>query len=476
MSAWVLLGVTLLFVATLVVMFRYSHRAIEVESLTKASQMLDGTVQNIENMMDEVGVATKNMRWNVERHLDDPDAMPSYCIEFLENNPRVRACAIALEPHFYPDREELFMSYAYRKSGKDREIMLTNSPMALEPEVYGKVPYTGVNWYFIPMKVGQTCWVRPHAPNDTLLSSIVTCSTPLHNAEGRVVGVLAADIALEEMAKPVLETKPYPNSYSCMLGVQGTYIIHPDSTKLYHSLVSDIVKEEPDPRVEDLVKSMLAGETGCCHVTLQGEDCYVLYEGLNEGHWSACIVCPESDVFSGNARLLFYMLAIIFFGLLFIVAFCLVFVNQQLQPLNMLAKSAQRIARGNFSEPIPPTDRMDEVGNLQESFRSMQQSLAKNMDEMRQVSNELQRRNEELGKTYARVQEADRARTTLIHQIADKMIPPVLAIDSVVDSLKKNPQMKQKALRPLTEQVMMNIKTLTDLLDQLLKMPQKKTR
>ena len=221
---------------------------------------------------------------------------------------------------------------------------------------------------------------------------------------------------------------------------------------------------------------MLAGETGYRIVTLNKKECYVFYEGINDGHWSACIVCPESDIFSGNNRLLFYMVAIIFFGLLFIVAFCLLFVTQQLHPLNMLAKSAQRIARGDFSESIPQTDRRDEVGNLQESFRIMQQSLAKNIEEAQFVSDELQQQNDELNAAYAHVLEADHAGTNFIHKIADKMISPVLVIDSVVDQLRKNPQMKQKAIQPLADQMMANIKTFTNLLDQLLKIPQEKTR
>lgn len=476
MSVWVLLGVTLFYVAAVVVMFRFSHQAIEAEALEKAGQALDGTVQRIENRMAAVEVASRNMLWNVERHLDNPDGMASYCIEFLENNPGVEGCAIALDPAFCQNFGGLFMVYAYRSEKHDGDILLTNNPKALEPDLFGSAPYMAANWFFIPMKVGQTCWVRPHVPNDTILSSIVTCSTPIRNQKGEAVGIFAADISLDEMSRDVLSTKPYPNSSSCMLGVQGTYLIHSDSTKLYHRLISDLIKEEPDERIKGLVESMLAGETGYRIVTLNKKECYVFYEGINDGHWSACIVCPESDIFSGNNRLLFYMVAIIFFGLLFIVAFCLLFVTQQLHPLNMLAKSAQRIARGDFSESIPQTDRRDEVGNLQESFRIMQQSLAKNIEEAQFVSDELQQQNDELNATYAQVLEADHAGTNFIHKIADKMISPVLVIDSVVDQLRKNPQMKQKAIQPLADQMMANIKTFTNLLDQLLKIPQEKTR
>ncbi len=472
MGAWVLLGVALLFVAALSVMFRYSHQAVEKESLEKARQMLDGTVLYIDNVMHEVEVASINMCWNVEHHVDEPDKMANYCLQFLKDNPNVIGCEIAFEPNYYKGEDEFFMTYAYRDEG---EILMTKDPTVLEPNVYGTVPYVAVTWYFVPIRENTMCWVRPHAPNDTLLSSVVTCSTPIHDKTGRPVGVFAADISVAEMSNRVLSTKPFPNSYCAMLGVQGTYLVHPDSTRLYHKLVHDVVKESSDKRVKDLVDAMLAGKTGCSSVTLNGEDCYVLFEGMNKGHWSACIVCPESDILAGNDRLKAYMIVITMVGLLLILAFCLLFVTHQLQPLNMLAKLAQRIARGDFSEPIPPTDRKDEIGHLQESFRVMRRSLAQNREEVHKASDELRKHNEELREANVQIQEVDRMKTGLVHRIADKMIPPVVIIDGVVAMIQKNPRMDKKTIQPLTDQVMDQIKIITTLLDQLLKSPEKKS-
>jgi nitrate/nitrite-specific signal transduction histidine kinase len=133
----------------------------------------------------------------------------------------------------------------------------------------------------------------------------------------------------------------------------------------------------------------------------------------------------------------------------------------------MLVKSTQRIARGDFSESIPPTDRQDEIGNLQESFNTMQQSLAKNIEDSQKLSEELQHRNEELSATYEHVREADRIKTNFIHQMADKMIPPALFLDTAVDNMRKNPRMKPAAFRQLSDQAMQSIRTITTLIDQM---------
>lgn len=470
LSLWVLFAVAILFVATLIVVSRFSHQAIEKESLAKAQETLDGTAQRIENMLHKVEVATANMRWNVEHHLDDPNAMALYTQEIVKNNPDILACAIAFEPNYYKERGELFMTYSYRSDQEGGSIVTTQNPKEIEPRLYSSLPYPAHNWYFIPKQENTICWVRPHVPTETILSTIVTCCMPIHDKEGKPVGVLASDISVDWLSSTILSTKPYPHSYCAMLGVQGTYLIHPDSTRLYRTLVHDVVKDSPDPRVKDLVKSMLAGESGCRAVHLFDQDSYVLYQSINNGHWSACIVCPESDIFNANAQLQSSMGVIAVVGLLFIFCFCMFFVKRQLKPLHMLAKSAQRIAEGDFALTIPPTSRKDEIGALQNNFSAMQQALSKHIQQIQQIAKVLKERNETLIAISAQVQGAEHMKTGIIHKIADKMIPPSIAIDGAISELKaKHPNLQQKEIRPLSERVMTNVTIISDLLDEMAK-------
>ena len=327
---------TFLLVVALVVMFRYSHNAIEKESLAKAEQLLTRKVLTIENQMHRVEVATRTMRWNVEQHLDNPDAMVGYAMQMVRNNPDIMGCAISFEPFTYPEKGELYTTYAFRPEPQSDEILMTHDPFIIQPNEYKDVPYLAVNWYFIPIKENTTCWVRPHAPNDTINSTIVTCCMPIHNQEGETVGVLASDISVEDFNNTILYPKPFPESYCAMLGVQGTYIVYPDSTYLYHKMVRMQVANEPE-NVKEMVESMLSGEDGIRSVNLFGKDSYVLYKGLNNKHWSACMICPEKDIFSANRRYQVYMIVITLVGVLLIFFFILIFVRRQLTPLNMLA-------------------------------------------------------------------------------------------------------------------------------------------
>ena len=476
LSLLVLASVTIMFVAALVILFRYSHLTLENESLKKADRMLAGTVAQIDNQLHEVNVATRNMVWYIEQNLNNPDALAIYTRNLVQSNPNIVGCALAFEPNYYKEKGEFFITYTYWADEQNEELVTTHNPMTIEPNFNSSMPYVAHNRFFIPLKENTTCWIRPHAAGDSRLSATVACCTPIHNQEGRPVGVLSADISLAKLSNTILAIKPFPHSYCTVLGVQGTYLIHPDSTNLYHRMVSDIVKKCPDPRVGDLVKSMLAGESGRSLVELKEDTvCHVLYKSLNEGHWSACMVCPENEIFETNKRLQYITLTLTIIGLTIIFVFCFLFISRQLKPLSILAKAAQQIKRGDFSTMISPTDRQDEIGLLQSSFSTMQTSLVHHINEMNQISSELQQRNAELSAIKNQVEESNRMKTDLIHQIADKMIPPVKMIETAVNELCSNyANLTAEKIRAMAETVIANAKGITSLIDKMLQLPQKK--
>ena len=477
LGLWVSLSVAFITVAVMFVMLYFSRHSIGEEALEKAQQTLDCTVMNISNRMREIEIASKNMCWNVEHHLDEPDSMVTYCDRFITYNSGVVGCDIVFAPNYYKDKgkDEFFSTYVFRCREIGDSKLMTHDPTVLEPCELGEAPYVAANWYFIPMQADTTVWVRPHVPGETFLSNIVTCSTPIHDSTGRPVGVFAVDIALEDISRHVLETKPYPNSYCAMLGVQGTYIIHPDTAKLYHGLVSDVLKDEPDVRLKELVESMLAGETGYRQVTLNGEEHYVFYEALNEKHWSACIVCPESDIFAAyyKSRVAIIIAAII--GILCIFVFSIYFTLVQLKPLALLENSAKRIAECDFSDAIPASTRKDEIGKLQNSFCTMQKSLKQKVDEVSQVSEELRLHGERLTAAYEQAKAADRMKNDILHKHADKMIPPATVIDSTVNEIRNRKEFLVKAdLKKMNDKIVSNAQEIALVVNEMLQIHKEK--
>ena len=104
----------------------------------------------------------------------------------------------------------------------------------------------------------------------------------------------------------------------------------------------------------------------------------------------------------------------------------------------MLTKSAQRVADGNFSETVPDTQRDDEIGQLQELFKLMQQSLASKSAELEQLTTRLTTRSEELRWTLGHAQGSDRMKTSFLHYMTTQMTEPSDLIERSVMKLCNN--------------------------------------
>jgi methyl-accepting chemotaxis protein len=191
---------------------------------------------------------------------------------------------------------------------------------------------------------------------------------------------------------------------------------------------------------------------------------------MEELKWSAGIVYPEKDIFGEFTSLLFLVLFIALIGLLLLYLCCRLFIHRHLKPLIMLAEKAQRIAKGNFNEPIPDSHQQDEIGRLQANFQEMQRSLASNIGELEQLTTQLQEHTKGLRIAYDQAQKADRMKTAFLHNMSNQMISPSVAISNDVDALVGNgsdPSAIQDTAT-LAEDIRQNGNTITEVLNNLI--------
>jgi nitrate/nitrite-specific signal transduction histidine kinase len=135
----------------------------------------------------------------------------------------------------------------------------------------------------------------------------------------------------------------------------------------------------------------------------------------------------------------------------------------------MLTESAQRIARGNYNDPIPMSHHHDELGRLQDNFQQMQQSLASHIGELEQLTATLQERGDELRKAYDQAQKADRMKTAFLHNMTNQMVGPAGAINKDVAALSASGhEADAQEMNRLTDDIQQNGNAITCLLNDLL--------
>ena len=255
----------------------------------------------------------------------------------------------------------------------------------------------------------------------------------LDNTAERIKGIMDETDTLTEqsfhnlkrLSDAVTTLKPYPNSSAIMVGRDGKYLVHPDSTKLFRETIFSDAAPEAQRDIERLGRAMLAGRSGMVETIVDGRDAFIFYRPLERTEWSIAIVCPESDVFARYNRMITILWAIIGFGLLLLLIVCYQVVRRAIQPLKQLDYEAQRIAEGHFDTDLPEGTRHDSIGRLQNSFIRMQQSLATSVNDIISVNAELEQRNEELTRAYQLQLDTNRQRAAFIQKMYHEIRTPL---------------------------------------------------
>ena len=413
---------TLLMVA-LIIMFVFSRRLVKEEALLDASQTLEATVQQIDNILLDVEQASGNVYWKMMTHIDEPGMVEVYTRKLAEINPYISDCRVIWDT--------------------DSDAISTN----------------------------EACWIEPSSENNGVFSFLL----PIYKGQQKV-GVQKADLSPSLLSKIVLETKPSPNSFCTLLGKTGSFIVYPDSSILNKN-VFELANE--DPTVADAAESMLAGEKGYKSIKLYGETFYIFYKpfertivrgrSMTDLGWSAGIIYPEDDIFGDYNRLLYYVLIIAVVGLMLLLFLCRSFVHHQFLPLRQLGMSAQHVAEGRYDEPIPDSRQQDEVGRLQKHFLQMQQSLATRMGEMQQLSQTLKERGEVLQAAYEQAQGADRMKTNFLYNMSNQMMSPVSGICRSVMALSdSHKELSEEDTNQMVDDIRQQGLKITALLNQLI--------
>jgi len=383
LSVKVSLGVVffaaIIFTIALGYFFYQSREAVRQEAVNRASQILDKTSLRVEGILNRVEVATNIAEWLVQRHPDKADSMFVYSRGMLLNNPDFYNCSIAFEPYFFKDQGRYFSAYSKHVGDTIRTTQGGSD----------NYQYFFMDWYLMPTLLDKPCWTEPYIDIDvaTNTSEMVTsyCKA-IKDKQGKVIGVINTSLSLNWLSQTISATKPYPHSYSIMIGRGGTYFVHPDTTKITRQTIFTQTLEKEDTALTALGHAMQRGEEGVKQMMVNEKNCYVFYKPLGQTGCSMAIVCPETDIFGGFDRLRQTVMAIVFVGLVLMLYFFIRIITRELKPLRRLAKEAENIASGKLDVELPKFERIDEIGQLSQSFGNMQQSLVKYIEELKDTT------------------------------------------------------------------------------------------
>ena len=379
--------IVLLFVSSVGLLYIRSRQLVKHEALERAEKALDKTTLRVSCYLSEIEAVTENLKWIVSQS-PSPDSLLVFTRRIVTLSNNIDGCSITMEPDFFPPSIGRFSAYTVRKG----DSIITQRE--------GDYDYYSKVWYRTPKEQQRPCWIDPYNDyNAGTLSNddmIVSYCLPLTDKTGRFIGVISTNLSQTWLSKTIDENKPYPHSYCTILG--------------------------RDDRLPDI----------------SGEPCYVFQKILHQTGWQISLICPERDILGSYKRLGYIIFTVLTIGLILLLIFFMRSITRFVSPLNQLVSQSQYIASGHFGEPMARTRRTDLVGQLQNSFSTMQESLAEQIGQLQQANERAEERNRELLRLNNLAQEARHEKIAFLQDVSHQIRTPLNIIQGFLNVVLKD--------------------------------------
>lgn len=382
-----IIGTTaVLFMAAILTLGVVSYSMAYNSAIKETSAAMKSNFLEIEKVLGEVEAVTNSNAWLVEKFCENDTALLDVVSNLILSDSNIVSCAIGFEPYsVYPDKM-YYCPFAYfDEEGKVRTRMMGSDDY----------DYPLMDWYIIPAMLGHEYWSEPSLDSDGSGRLITSFSKPLYWNDGRLMGVIKADIDLQWLTDKIQSIKPYENSYTILAGRNGSYISHIDKSKILSETVYTGSLGVGDEKAIASIKQMMSGQTGVIRINRPEYKGFFIYGPLTNG-WTAALVCSYKDVFSKATRMNRISFLVAILGLILLYLTNKRIIGRHVQPITEFAYSALNISQGNFKARIPEVNSDDELGRLHDSLEYMERSINEYIRELRTTTASNERYESEL--------------------------------------------------------------------------------
>ena len=267
------------------------------------------------------------------------------------------------------------------------------------------------DWYIEAVSNdGKLVWLPTYL--DTYGNTCITAAIDYKDADGNIKGVVASDVALQDLIDDVMSMKIGDTGTCFILDADYNFIAHYDMDS--DSFNSDIYAHFDN---DDFINMLSTSNKGIIETVYEGINSYIAFSKLEETGWIFCASINTSEVTSpaDNAKAqsdlmtqqsqelmqtrIFNInkLFVIYFAVVGIILILVSFAvsGTITRPMQVLAKNVQGIGKGNFDHKIP-VESGDEVGSLAQRFNEMQDDLKTYMEDVKTATAEKERISTEL--------------------------------------------------------------------------------
>ena len=242
----------------------------------------------------------------------------------------------------------------------------------------------------------------------------ITCSKAFKNKSGKILGVCAVDMYIDDISDLILKYKIGKNGYNFIIDKNGNIVMHPE----YASIFQDESSFESFNLSESgLVNEILYKKSDVISAKIDDKNYYISFSPMEINDWTWVSTLPEEELMEPIYRIenlidaslekseksleKDFNFVIIVFLIVFLVSFVIIcFVCTKLSknislPITRLCEATKSIGRGNFDLSVDKNSD-DEIGKLAKSFNLMARNLKRYMKNLKKTTAEKEKVHSEL--------------------------------------------------------------------------------
>jgi hypothetical protein len=253
-------------------------------------------------VLSDVYVQVTNNVDYIEQTLDKPEGQKSIMERIVRNGNRVHSCGMNFIRDYYPEKGQRYCPFAWRNPQNPDEILT-------EEKGDDDFDYLGDEWFTSVIEGDSAKWSEPFYDGYDNQTALAAYMVPIHDASGRPVAVLGADVALNWLTSKLVETDSTYNEksplasrlmglkrHSFIINYDGRFITHPEENRLLEGIFYKYLKADHDNALPMLIEQMKSGETsideGQERYLFNGEECYLFYSPIKYTDWMLVTVVP----------------------------------------------------------------------------------------------------------------------------------------------------------------------------------------
>lgn len=246
----------------------------------------------------------------------------------------------------------------------------------------------------------------------------IACAAPYYNLNGEIAGVVGEGRTLENVSQIVNKTKIGETGFGFIINQKGQ-ILFSQKTEGTLSIAHDnnlnnspSLLDNPDSKIMDIAKKMVAGETGLDLINIDGTSYYLAYTPLENTNWSFGVLMEESeitmsanlnnsliaestnqfvDVLNSSIKMMILAMLAAFVIIIVLVPFAGRSLAEKFtKPIQLLTDGVREIANGNLDKKLD-IQTGNEIEHLATCFNAMTDELKTYMNNLTKITAEKER-------------------------------------------------------------------------------------